>query len=62
MDDTKEKNDEELKWTEARLKNPVENIIPVLKATILLLQEEKKATEKKIEEFKKLRELNKHGK
>jgi hypothetical protein len=61
MNDEKEK-EEELEWTQTNLKNPVENVIPVIKAAILLLQEEKKRTEKKIEEFKKLRETNKHGK
>ena len=61
MSEEKEKEDT-LEWTKTNLKNPVGNIIPVIKAAILLLQEEKKRTEKKIEEFKKLRETNEHGK
>lgn len=61
-ENNEEKSEKELNWEKAKLKNPVGHIIPVIKATILLLQEEKKKTEKKIEEFKKLNELNKHGK
>lgn len=61
MSENKEKIEDELNWVEGKLKNPNENIVPLLKATILLLKEEKKRTEEKIKELKKLRDLNKNG-
>jgi len=53
--------DENKEWSKVKSFGSLQNLIPILKTTMLLLEEEKKRTLNKIEELKKLRDKNKNG-
>lgn len=56
----KEENNQE-EWAKVKGFGSLQNLMPILKATILLLEEEKKRTLNKIDNLKKLRDKSRHG-
>jgi hypothetical protein len=61
VSDVKSEKEENKEWSKVKGFGSLQNLIPILKTTMLLLEEEKKRTLNKIEELKKLRDKNKHG-
>ena len=58
------KNKKEFKdgeWEQVQGFGSMQNLIPILKTTLLILEEQKKMTLAKIEHLKKLREKEKNG-
>ena len=60
MEDDTEKDDNQ--WKKGTRIGTMDNIIPILKSLLLLVEEDKKNTLAKIEETKKLLEVMKQGK
>ena len=60
MEDDKEKDDKQ--WKKGTRIGTMDNIIPILKSLLLLVEEDKKNTLAKIEETRKILEVMKQGK
>ena len=59
--DNKKEKDETKEWSKVNGFGSMQNLVPILKATLLLLEEEKKRTLKRVDELKKLRDKSRHG-
>ena len=62
MSEENKKEDENSKeWSKVKGFGSLQNLMPILKATLLVLEEEKKRTMTKIDHLKKLRDKSRNG-
>lgn len=60
MSEEKEKKQKN-EWKQTKNFGALQNLMPILKATLLILEEEKKKTVNKIDELKKMRDKSRNG-